>query len=321
MNPGTVLGQSIGSCILLVGLAILGKPQLALGIATAGGLWALVLNVSYAHRLGSQGRSQRRATGDRSIARQLLVSYGMPISIAILVLLTGVDEGTHVSVLTEPEVQALLAVLAATVVAWLMSSHVDWYYIRPLIDGVVEAPPCVTSRANRWKGVTRKWYIHRATAAIATMVAVAGIAFVITEMLRREDPGMLAEVGGFATILGLGYLLMKDDIRSAGPTSRGIQSPRYWVGDDLSYETDMWKHRGYVLHISVPVTKLIPLDFRTGQRDDRFDFAEEPATRLFEARCRSQAFAGCVDGCSMVNRECVHDQPRTGIGKRHWIVI
>jgi hypothetical protein len=279
MNPGTVLGQSIAAGIALSALALLGEPVFAAGVAGAVLAWALFLNAAYAKRLGTRGRTKRRRRGDSAIARQLALSGSLPLLVALGLLALSWDGAGAAGPFSAAEIQGLVAVLAVMLAFWLASSHVDWYYIRPRIDGVITEPPCRTSRTTRWKGVTRNWYIHRAIASLVTMGTVVGVALITTLMLDREWPGGLSALGGFAAIVSVGLWLMRDEIRAAGPTIAAIRTPRYWVGDDLYYETDMWRRRGYVLHVAIPQTKLVPLDRETGARIPKRTFVEEPATR------------------------------------------
>jgi hypothetical protein len=323
MNPKTVLGQSIAAGLLLLALAAFGRPTLVIVLAGVGLTWAIALNLLYAAKLGTRGRTERRMTGDRAIARQLLVSYVTPIAASIGLLLAAWELELDLDPFTTSEVQGLLGVAAATLVLWLASSHVDWYYIRPRVDGVLSDPPCRTSRDTMWKGVTRNWYIHRAVASAATMFAVVAVAGIVTVLLNREWPSGLAAVGGFAAIISVGFWLMSDEIASAKPTSRSIRSPRYWLGDDLTYETDKWRRRGYVLHISIPQTKLVRLDPDTGERVPHVDYLEESTSELAEVHCQPAAFAGCTSNeqCGRMNRECLVGAPRVEVGRRHFFVM
>jgi hypothetical protein len=323
MNPGTVRGQAIAVCVLLSALAIIGRPLLAVAMAAVGTVWVLAMNHLYARRLGDQGRTERRAYGDRAIALQLLVAYGIPVLVGLVVYFTGASVDPAIKPFRSSEVQGLAGVLAATITAWLISSHVDWYYVRPRIDGVVIPPPCQTSRDSMWKGVTRKWYIHRTFASVTTMAAVVAVATIVTVVLAREWPNALSNVGGFTAIVAVGFWLMKDEIRSAAPTSRAIRSPRYWLGDDLSYETDMWKRRGFVLHVAIPLTKLVPLDWETGARLPDLEMREEPATLLHAARCDSRRFTPCKSArdCEGLNPECTYRQPKTAKGRRRPLIL
>jgi hypothetical protein len=269
------------------------------------------------------GIARGGSVGDRAIGLQLSVSYLVPTLLGGALLLAGLSVDPDLGPFQPPEVQGLVGVIAVTLTSWLASSHVDWYYIRPRIDGVVVAPPCQTSRNSMWKGVTRKWYIHRTFASVITMGAVVAIATIVTVMLAREWPNALSNVGGFTAIVVVGLWLMKDEIGSAPPTARAIRSPRYWLGDDLIYETDMWKRRGFVLHVAIPATKVVPLDFESGERIPDAEPREESSTLLHVAHCQSRRFAGCgsAEECGALNPECTHRQPKTGDGRRRLLVF
>lgn len=323
MNPKTVLGQSIAASIFLLALAAFGKPTLAGALVLAGLVWALLLNRAYAAKLADRGRPTRRREGDRAIARQLLIAYATPLTTAVLLRATGWGGAQHVGPFTESEVQALLAITSVMLVVWLASSHVDWYFIRPRIDGVVIEPPCRTSRADHWKGITRKWYIHRTIASLTTMGWAVSLALIVTVMLDREWPSAIAQVGGFAAIVSVALWLMRAEIGSADATHHAIRSPRYWLGDDLYYETDRWRRRGFVLHVAIPVTKLVPLDRRSGKLTSNHEPYEETATELHQARITPRRYDGCAraGSCQRLNRECVHDLPRDEVGRKHLLVL
>lgn len=255
MNPGTVLGQSIALCITTSTLAILDLPVATLLMCTAGLLWVLWLNYAYGRKLGNKPRTSRRAKGDKVIARQVLISYLTPAVIAAAVLMIGKGVQPSAGIITTTDIQVFLVIASITLLSWLVSSHVDWYYIRPRIDGVVVPPPCRTSRDTMWKGVTRKWYIHRAIASAVTGGAVIAVALLVGITLGEQWPKALAEIGGFAAIFALGAFLLRSEWRNFHPTVAMIREPLYWLGDDLRYETDMWKERGFVLHVAIPVTK------------------------------------------------------------------
>ncbi|HMJ96371.1 MAG TPA: hypothetical protein VK486_10990 [Thermoleophilaceae bacterium] len=251
------------------------------------------------------------------------MSYGIPTATALLLSLGGWAMERTVGPFSSAEVQGLLGVVSLMLVGWLASSHVDWYYIRSRVDGVVTKPPCRTSRDTMWKGVTRKWYIHRGVASLLTMFTIVAVALIVTVMLDREWPGALGAIGGFAAIAGVGLWLMRDEIRNAAPAVSSARSPRYWVGDDLKYDTDVWRRRGYVLHVAIPVTKLIPLHRYSGARMPDADFVEEPATELHRAHCKPTAFTRClaaVDDCGRMNTECLWGLPREQVGERRFLV-
>lgn len=322
MNPGTVLGQSIAICISASALAILDLPAATLMICLAGLAWAMVLNRSYARMLGDQARTTRRGEGDRAIARQLTISYAIPALIAVVALATGEGVRPSIGVISTADIQVFLTVISITLLSWLASSHIDWYYIRPRIDGVVVPPPCQTSRDTMWKGVTRKWYLHRAIASVVTGGAVVALALLVAITLGEQWPKALAEVGGFAAIFGLGVIFLRSEWQNLSPTIQGIREPLYWLGDDLRYETDKWKVRGFVLHVSIPLTKLAPLDFDTGAIT-----MEKPITAsaslLAEVRLEPRSFPPCGSAaeCKALNPECVYYDDKDVPGRKRLFIL
>lgn len=323
MNPGTVLGQSISICISASALAILDLPAATLMICLAGLAWALLLNHLYARVLGDRPRTTRRSEGDRAIARQLAVSYVVPSLIAAGLIITGEGLRPTVGVITTADIQVFLTVISLTLLSWLASSHMDWYYIRPRIDGVVVPPPCQTSRDTMWKGVTRKWYLHRAIASVVTGGAVIAVALVVATTLGEQWPKALAEVGGFAAIFALGAFFLRGEWQNLSPTIQGIREPLYWLGDDLRYETDKWKVRGFVLHVSIPLTKLVPLDLATGAPKKKAAPVTESASLLAEVRLQSTPFVGCNSAaeCKALNPECAYRDNQDVPGRKRLVVF
>lgn len=321
MNPGTVLGQAIATGLLLSVLCGLGRPTLALGLALLGLMWWLALDFLYARALGMRGRTARRRTGDHAVALQVSIGYGMPMLASSAFLVWGWKTSPAIGPVSANEVQAIVGTVGAMLVVWLGSSHLDWYYIRPRIDGVVCEPPCRTSQDSKWKGVTRKWYIHRAIATLATMVALVILAVVVAVVLYRKWPTALSAVGGATPILGVTAIFLRNEIRNTPATIDSIRNPRHWLGDDLKYRTDNWNLRGYVLHVAIPVTKLVPLDRETGARQDKPRFKEEPAWVLDAALLEPLPFNGCAAGCQHLNPECTFAQEREDQGERNWLVF
>ena len=317
MNPRTIRWQSCVTFTLLLIVASIGSVGAALGLTGTALLGALALNGSYAYSLGDRGRAPRRAHGDRWVARYLAFGLLLPFLFALGLLLVGYDPSVHVWKFTVDETSALAIAAAALFLLILLSSLVDWYYIRPRIDGVVCAPPCRSSGAETWKRPTRRWYLHRGLAVLAYMGFAVAVALVVMLMLVRVDPAAAGVVGGISGIVGL-LLIFAGRYREEIPVvAQLVLSPVYCLGDDLAYELRKPK-RGYVLHVAVPVTKLVPLDEHG--RPTGTDFEERRNSVLVEAEPTPRKTVACAEGCAKLNPHCLADEPRQEEARRYLIV-
>jgi hypothetical protein len=314
VNPKTIRWQACVSFALFVLLGIATTPKAALFIAGPAGLWWLVLNVRYAYALGDRGRTERRLHGDKWVARYVAFGLVLPLAIMLVLLFAGYGRDPQALGFTTAEASALLISLAALFALILCSSLIDWYYIRPRIDGVVCTPPCRSSGSERWKGPTRVWFLHRGVATLAYIGFALVVALVVMLMLVREHPaaaGVIGGVGGLASLL----LIFAGNYRAQIPSvARFVLSPAYCLGDDLTYEVGKWGGRGFVLHVAVPVTKLVPL------RDDGMPtgvpFAERKNSELNEADLISRECRACDGGCVKLNPQCTVPFPRTDQRRR-----
>lgn len=314
MNPRTILWQSAVTSALLIATAFLVAPATTLVIAGLGAVGAMLLNSSYARALGPRGRPSRRIDGDRHVIACLGLALVAPTAVALVA--TETDVGSHINVwdFTDAEVTAIMIGACALFVLILLSSLIDWYYIRPRIDGVVWRPPCRSSGDPRWKRVTRRWYLHRGLATVAYVLFALLVALVIMLMLVREHPaaaGVIGGVGGIASLL----LIFLGEHRSQLPTvATFVLSPRFSLGDDLGYDPDGRSRRGFVLHVAVPVAKLVPLD-DDGKRTPTA-FVERRNSELAASELEARVCVACDSGCAKLNPECVVGDVR--LDSRRW---
>jgi hypothetical protein len=324
MNPRTIQWQAIVTGASLIALALLSSPGAALGLAGAALALALFLNASYAYALGDRGRPERRVQGDRRVVGYLVVAFAVPLLAAAVLLALGEGGSLAAWRFTEAETAALLITLVTLFDLILLSSLVDWYYIRPRIDGVVWEPPCRSSGQPRWKRVTRRWYLHRGLATVAYIAFALVVALIIMLMLVRESPAAAGVIGGVSGIAGLLLIFLGDHRTELSTVATFVQSPAFSLGDDLTYDTFKRPGRGFVLHVAVPVTKLVPLD-EHGRRTDRA-FVERKNSDLAEADLDAQVTVTCQEGCVLLNPECVRreiriDARRFRRGRRHLFFI
>lgn len=302
--------------LLLLVAAVVG-PLTVLILAGAGVAWMLAFDAGYAHVLKDRGRPTKRIHGDRWVARYVAAGVLVPLIASAALWVLGYDPELRVWDFTVNETSSFLVGAATLFTIILGSSIVDWYYIRPRIDGVTRTPPCKSSGSDTWKGPTRWWYLHRGIATLAYIVYALLIALVVMLMLVRVHPaaaGVIGGVGGIASLL----LIFAGKYRAQLPTvAQFVLSPAYCLGDDLSYEAGRWAGRGFVLHVAVPVTKLVPLDnsgYPTGT-----PFVERKNSDLGEADLTSRRAIACQASCAKLNPQCVVGEPRRD--QRHRLLI
>jgi hypothetical protein len=305
VNPRTVLWQSAASAVLLLVTILLAAPAATAWMAGIGLLCAIALNALYAHALGARGRSRRRRLGDRLVALYVIVGLGVPVLAGILGAVTGDKPETSVWKFSPGQFAVILLAGAALFVLVLLSSLIDWYYIRPRIDGVVCPPPCRARAQDKgaWKRVTRRWYLHRGLATLAYIAFALTVAIVVMVMLVERDKPTAEVLGGVSGIAGL-LLIFAGAYRSELPTvAKWVLSAAFVLGEDLRYLGYGGPQRGYVLHVAVPVVKLVPLD-EDGEPTG-VPFVERKNSRLAEADLEGRPTVACDGGCVGLNPECL----------------
>ena len=305
MNPRTILWQSLATGVILVLMIAFASPGLAIWVSAITFALAIALNAGYAHALGKLGRSARRIQGDHLVAAYVGAGLAAPLITAVLAQVSGAHPGIAFWGFKHLEIEALLTACGALFAVVLASSLIDWYYIRPRIDGVVCEPPCLASRAQKgpWKRVTRRWYIHRALATFAYILFAIAVSVIVLLMLIREDHAAAALIGGVSGIAGL-LLIFAGSYRSELPTAaKWALSPGFYLGDDLTYEGAQRTKRGYVLHVAIPVVKLVPLNKRGHPLGA--SFLEMKNTVLAEGELTTKPTVACKEGCAGLNPECL----------------
>jgi hypothetical protein len=318
MNPRTIRWQACVTVPLLLMVALIATPVAAYCLAGVALVLTGALNGGYAYSLGRKGRPQRRRHGDRWVARYVAFGFGGPLVIGVALDLAGYDQSVHVWDFTVAETSTMVIAGGTLFVLIMLSSLIDWYYIRPRIDGVVCAPPCRSSGSDTWKGPTRWWFLHRGIATLAYIGFALVIALVIMLMLVRVHKTAAGVIGGVGGIAGL-LLIFAGRYRSELPTvAQFVLSPAYCLGDDLAFHARRGPERGYVLHVAVPVTKLVPLDDEGHPTD--VPFVERKNTDLAEADPVALRTVACDGRCAKLNPQCAADLPRQDHKRRYLIL-
>jgi hypothetical protein len=310
MNPRTILWQSLATGAILAMMIAFASPGLAIWVSAIALTLAIALNAGYAHALGNLGRSLRRIQGDHLVATYVGVALAAPLIAAVLAQVAGVRPVIAFWGFRHLEIEALLTACGALFAVVLVSSLIDWYYIRPRIDGVVCEPPCLASKDHKgiWKRVTRRWYIHRGLATFAYILFAIAVAVIVLLMLIREDHTAAELIGGISGIAGL-LLIFAGSYRSELPTAaKWALSPGFYLGDDLTYEGAQRTKRGYVLHVAIPVVKLVPLNKRG--HPSGASFLEMRNHVLAEGELSTRPTTACKEACVGLNPECLRrDSP------------
>lgn len=276
----------------------------------------MYLNATYAQALGAKGRPARRRVGDRLATASVGLGFLLPLVVSCALRWTGQDPATTVWWFSAREVAALLTGLAVMFTIILLSSFVDWYYIRPRIDGIVWLrPPCRSSREDRWKRVTRRWYLHRGLASLSYSGFALLVSLIIMLMLVRKDKDVAGVIGGVSGIATVLLIVVGDHWDQVRSVARFVLSPAFSLGDDLSYDAYRRRGRGFVLHVAVPVVKLVPLDDQ-GLPTTGVDFVERKNSDLADGELDAQITRACIGGCAKLNEECVVDEAREDRRKR-----
>jgi hypothetical protein len=318
MNPRTVLWQAAVFAVLAVALSWVVGATAGLVVIVVVVLVVGLLNGGYAWALGSQGRPERRVAGDRLVSTYLAAATAVPAVAITGLSIAGHDPTATAWKFTDAEVDALAFSPALLFAVVLCSSAVDWYYIRPRIDGIVRQPACRSSGDGIWKRTTRRWYLHRGIATLTYILFALAVAFVVMSMLLREEPTAAGLIGGVGGLAGL-LLIFVGPYRSQIPTvAKFVLSPAFCLGDDLTYEAHRWKGRGYVLHVSVPVAKLVPLD-EHGRRT-AIPFVERKNTDLADSDLISVPTRACAGACVLLNPECAFELLRVDARSRRFIL-
>jgi len=315
MNPAFMWVQAI--CLALA-CAILGLTPAHLEalvlavLLTSIWLW---MSAAYAAALarrgrhGGAGRSPGRRQADRRVRRQTVVAVVAGVVAGIA------DPHLHDLWLWHDRrlLSVSLGALGALALIVYASSLIDWYYVRPRLDGIVREPPCRSSGDEAWGNVTRLWYFHRGVAEFLGILAVI-VAFSAFVGALIAGSGTLPTAAAVAIPTGAaGALVVLTQTAIATLRNRVINAPWIWIGDEL--RDDGW--RAYVLHLTARGLFLHEWD---AERADWGRQREITHERLEAERVRYGRFAGCP-GCSGANPGCEWTAGEDGRAEpRRWVV-
>jgi len=294
MNPGLMWVQAI--CLALA-CAIVGLTP---GHLEAGVLAVLllavwsVLNMTYARALDGRRPSPKRRRRDRRIRRQVLVAAAAGLVAAVAGPLLESLWLWHDRKLWTIAFGAL-GVLAWTIYA---SSLIDWYYVRPRIDGIVgEGPPCRTSGEPTWGNVTRLWHFHRGVADFVGILTLI-VAFSALAGALIAGGGTLPTAAAIAIPTGAAGAFVVLTQNALATLRHRVANPSWvWVGDELC-DGD-W--RAYVLHLTSRGLLVREWD---EERKEWGRMREVTHEWLEAERIRYGRLGDCAAGCSGANPDC-----------------
>jgi hypothetical protein len=214
----------------LAALAARGFGLTAVGIAVGVLLVGAGFDVTYRTRRREDRVLSHRRTLDWIVRRQWLgiAVFGSGVGAA----LQSVDAAPLQH--APPVVQALTVGLVVAATTIYVSSLIDWYWVLPKISGMVGLAPCERTGGERFAGVTKIWFFHRATATTIVTFVLAGV------------PGYMAgSTGGHSAVstgwvvlgsaLAIGYNSVNTGLTAA---FRYAFNPRFHVGDIIRVRAD-----------------------------------------------------------------------------------
>jgi hypothetical protein len=145
--------------------------------------------------------------GDSRERRRIL--FGLGATVMPLLLVTIVGEGIFIHVASHEAVVLAMTLIVLTGAALiLLSSLVDWLYVRPhLLDSFT--PFAVRVSADPWRMVTRVRLVHRLLAVLGVLAgSTAIVALIANTWIRQLDEVVAGAIGGVATVVA-GYYLAR----------------------------------------------------------------------------------------------------------------
>jgi hypothetical protein len=236
---------------------------------------ALWLGFAAAYRLRAKDRPDaERRDFDRRAAQLGFLGYAVPLAVSMVLWLTPSFDG----VLVHSAAGAFCAVLLT--VFWgamLTSSMVDWYYILPLVFGLIGPPIWMTDAETvsdrrgelddtRRRRIAQVWVFHRGVCEILTFSCVAfflAVVLVAAGNALSSDttlPTAFESLGGAGAAVGvLGYVgpRVGGGLRFMLSTEVGLGE---WV-QRTHEETGLITADGLVVDVSIePGVKIIQRD-------------------------------------------------------------
>jgi len=279
---------------LAVALALVGVTpahRVSLALAATLVIWWLAFDSAYARNLNGARRSPGRSSADRHVTWQVLAAVGCGFAAGVLGAAS--DE---VRVWHDVALSVCFAAFAALAFLVYASSLVDWYFVRPRVDGVVRTPPCRSSRDPVWSFVTRMWFLHRAVvqllSVLAILVAATSLSIAVLVAAGQSSTAAAVAIGG--VVLACVTPLMVTAVQTS--RAQVVDEPDLWVGDRLVPASGPWR---YLLQVTVSKLVVRAWDAERAEFRARESIA---LGRVEDLGLVAEPFAGCVS-CE-VNPDC-----------------
>jgi hypothetical protein len=204
---------------------------------------------------------------------------------------------------------AMLLIAAVVVSLILVSTMIDWSYVRPRLRGH-RGSICATSMKGQWRSVTRFWLLHRTVVMLAGIAgATALVALAANAWVRPFDEVIAGAIAAAATVV-TGYYLTR-----AAPSLAIAFNPPVQVGDVIEIAEEFQVHEPeklreyFVVDIAREGMKLLQLEGRNRVRrvgpdalrthDRTIDALE--ITKLLRGR---RPIGPCASKCQLLTEFC-----------------
>lgn len=138
------------------------------------------------------------------------ILFGLGVIAMPVLLVTIVGEGVFIHIASHEAVvlaMTLIVLTGATLI--LLSSLVDWFYVRPYLLDSCFTPFFVPGAADPWRMVTRVRLVHRLLAVLGVLAGcTALIALIANAWIRQLDEVVAGAIAGVATVIA-GYYLAR----------------------------------------------------------------------------------------------------------------
>lgn len=214
----------------------------ALGVAVVG----MAFEVSYKVRRHPDRALPHRRALDRVVRRQWLAIALVGTGVSVAFEAAGSAPLGHAS----PLLRALPIGLVVAATTIYVSSLVDWYWILPKVSGMVGLAPCERTGGERFAGVTKIWFFHRAAATTVVTFVVAGVPGYMAGSTGGHGGASAAWVV-LGSALAIGYNSVNNGLTT---TFRYAFNPRIFVGDIIRVRPNVEDAQAvdaYVVDVSI----------------------------------------------------------------------
>jgi hypothetical protein len=180
-------------------LAARGFHETAAGLALGTFAFGAMFDLTYVvRRVPARLREPRRRLDQVvrfQLAAILLIGVGVPAVLAAR------DSSPLEDTSTVLQTLIVGVTFGATTV--YLSSLLDWYWILPKVSGATGPGPCEAPGLERWAGVTKLWFFHRAVATASIIGVLAAVPGYLAGISKGGGTGAAWALLG--ALLSIGY--------------------------------------------------------------------------------------------------------------------